>query len=82
MKNLGDYHDLYLETDVILLCDVFEEFRKLNLGNYKLDPCWYYTSPGLSWDALLKHSGVNLELLTDYDMMLMFEAGVRGVQVL
>ena len=52
-KNMGEYHDLYLKTDVILLADIFENFRDVCLKNYKLDPAWYYTSPGLSWDALL-----------------------------
>ena len=78
INNLGEYHDLYLKTDVLLLADVFEEFRNICLENYNLDPAWYYTSPGLSWDALLKHSKVNLELLTDPDMLLMFEKGIRG----
>ena len=78
IKNLGEYHDLYLKSDVLLLADVFEEFRRNSLENYSLDPAWYYTSPGLSWDALLKHSGVKLELLTDPDMLLLFEKGIRG----
>ena len=78
MKTFGDYHDLYLNTDVLLLSDVFNEFRKICLKNYELDPLWYYTAPGLSWDALLKHSDVRLELLSDYDMLLMFEQGTRG----
>ena len=78
IKNLGEYHDLYLKSDVRLLADVFEEFRNVCMENYSLDPAWYYTSPGLSWDALLKHSGVSLELLTDPDMLLMFEKGIRG----
>ena len=78
LKNLGEYHDLYLKTDVLLLADVFEEFRNICMENYSLDPAWYYTSPGLSWDALLKHSKVKLELLSDPDMLLMFEKGIRG----
>ena len=78
IKNLGEYHDLYLKSDVLLLADVFEEFRNICFENYSLDPAWYYTSPGLSWGALLKHSKVNLELLTDPDMLLMFEKGIRG----
>ena len=77
-KTLGDYHDLYLKTDANLLADVFEQFRKNCLKTYKLDPANYYTSPGLSWDALLKKTNVNLELLTDYDMHLMIERGLRG----
>ena len=78
IRNLGEYHDHYLKTDTLLLADVFEEFRNICMENYNLDPAWYYTSPGLSWDALLKHSKVNLELLTDPDMLLMFEKGIRG----
>ena len=78
IKNLGEYHDLYLKSDVLLLTDVFEEFRNICLENYSLDPAWYYTSPGLFWDALLKHSKVNLELLTDPDKLLLFEKGIRG----
>jgi hypothetical protein len=77
-KNLGDYHDLYVETDVALLADVFENFRTMCLEKYGLDPANYYTSPGLSWDALLKKTGVELELLTDYDMHLFVERGMRG----
>ena len=78
VKNLGEYHDLYLKSDVLLLTDVFEEFRNFCLENYSLDPAWYYTSPGLSWDALLKHSKIKLELLTDPDVLLLFEKGIRG----
>ena len=78
VKNLGEYQDLYLKSDVLLLADVFEEFRNVCMVNYSLDPAWYYTSPGLSWDALLKHSGVRLELLTDVDVLLLFEKGIRG----
>ena len=77
-KTLGDYHDLYLKTDVNLLADVFENFRNICLKQYKLDPANYYTSPGLSWDALLKMTHVELELLTDYNMYLMVEKGLRG----
>ena len=78
VKNLGEYHDLYLKSDVLLLADVFEEFRNVCLENYSLDPAWYYTSPGLSWDALLKYSKIKLELLTDPDVLLLFEKGIRG----
>ena len=78
IKDLGEYHDLYLKSDVLLLADVFEEFRNVCLENYSLDPAWYYTSPGLSWDALLKHSKIKLELLTDPDVLLLFEKGIRG----
>ena len=78
IADLGDYHDLYLKTDVMLLADVFEAFRKICFDNYQLDPAWYYTALGLSWDALLKHSQIELELLADPDNLLMFEKGIRG----
>ena len=78
MKTIREYHDLYLMSDVLLLADVFENFRDVCIENYGLDPAWYYTAPGLAWDAALKLTKVKLELLTDYDMLLMFEKGVRG----
>ena len=78
LKTMGDYHDLYLETDTILLADVFESFRKVCIDNYGLDPAHFYTAPGLAWKACLKKNGVNLELLKDPDMLLMFESGIRG----
>ena len=77
-KNLRDYHNLYLKSDVLLLADVFENFRKTCLYHYKLDPANYYTSPGLAWDACLKTTGQDLELPSDYDMLMMFECGIRG----
>ena len=77
-KSIRDYHDLYLKSDVLLLSDVFENFRKTCLKHYKLDPAHYYTSPGLAWDACLKETGQQLELLTDYDMLMMVERGIRG----
>ena len=77
-KTIGDYHDLYLKTDVLLLADVFQTFRKTCMGSYKLDPLHYYSVPGLSWDALLKYTGINLELLTDVDMHMFIEKGMRG----
>ena len=78
MKTMREYHDLYLKTDVLLLADVFENFRDVCLENYALDPAWYYTAPGLAWGAALKLTEVNLELLSDPDMLLMFEKGIRG----
>ena len=77
-NTLQDYHDLYLATDTVILADIFENFRETCLKHYGLDPAHYYTSPGLSWDALLKKTGVKLELLTDYDMHLFIEQGTRG----
>ena len=77
-KTIKDYHNLYLKSDVLLLADVFENFRKTCLHHYKLDPTHYYTSPGLAWDACLKTTGQYLELLSDYDMLMMFERGIRG----
>ena len=78
MKTFKDYHKLYNETDVLLLADVFENFRDLCLKIYRLDPVYYYTAPGLAWDACLKMTNINLELLSDPNMLLMFEKGIRG----
>ena len=77
-KNLGDYHDLYHKTDVTLLADVFKTLRRTCINTYKLDPLHYHTAPGLSWDALLKYTGIELELLTDYDHHSFIEKGIRG----
>ncbi|XP_073228494.1 uncharacterized protein [Porites lutea] len=77
-ETIRDYHNLYLKSDVLLLADVFENFRKTCLHHYNLDPAHYYTSPGLAWDACLKETGQELELLYDYDMLMMFEQGIRG----
>ncbi|XP_050437828.1 uncharacterized protein LOC126844028 isoform X2 [Adelges cooleyi] len=77
-KTLGDYSLWYNELDVHILCDVFESFRELCITTYSLDPCFYYTLPGYSFDVCLKHTKVELELLSDYDMLLMFENGIRG----
>ena len=68
LKNMGQYHDLYLASDILLLADVFENFRKTCLEYYKLDPCHYFTSPGLSWDAMLKMTEIKLELMVDIDV--------------
>ena len=76
-KNIGDYYDLYCRTDVLLLADVFENFRKKCSLHYKLDPAHYFISPGMSWDALLKKTGVDIELLTDYDQYIFIERGIR-----
>ena len=78
IRTLGDYHDLYLVSDVLLLTDVFENFRKTCMQYYKLDPCHYFTSPGLNWDAMLKMTNIKLELMTDIDMFQFIEKGMRG----
>ena len=78
MNSMGDYHDLYLKTDVLLLADVFEKFIKTYLDYFGLDPCHYFSSPGLSSDAILKMTGIELELIRDIDMHLFIEKGMRG----
>jgi hypothetical protein len=78
MKTIRDYHDLYLKTDVLLLADAMENFRKVCRANYGLDPMWYYTAPGLAWDACLKLTEVELDLISDPDMYLLIERGIRG----
>ena len=75
MKTFKEYLELY---NVLLLADVFENFRDVCLKNYGLDPVYYFTAPGLAWDAMLKMTGINLELLSDVDMLLMIEKGIRG----
>ena len=78
LQTMGEYHNLYLKSDILLLADVFENFRKTCLQYYKLDPCHYFTSPGLSWDAMLKMTDIQLELMTDIDMFQFIEKGMRG----
>ena len=73
INNLGEYHDLYLRTDVILLANVFEAFRKVCLDNYGLDPAHFYMVPGLVWKACLKKTKIRSEIPLDPDMLLMFE---------
>jgi hypothetical protein len=77
-KNLGDYHDVYLTIDVLLLADVFENFREKCMSAFGLDPCWMYSLPGFTILAALKSTKVEIELLTDYDMVLFFERSIRG----
>ena len=78
IKTMGEYHDLYFKSDVLLLADVFENFRKTCLRYCKLDLCHYFTSPDLSWDAMLKMTNIKLELMTDVDMFQFIEKGMRG----
>ena len=78
LQSMGEYHDLYLKSDILLLADVFENFRKTCIQYYKLDPCHYFTSPGLSWDAMLKMTDIKLELMVDIDMFQFIEKGMRG----
>ena len=78
IKNMGEYHDLYLLTDTILLANVFESFGNVCMENYCLDPGHFYTAPGLAWKACLKKTEIVLELPQDMDMLLMFEPGIRG----
>ena len=77
LKNLGEYHDLYVRSDTLLLADVFENIRNTCLNNYELDPAHFVSLPGLAWQACLKKTNVELELITDYDMLLMIEDGIR-----
>ena len=77
-KTFKDYHNLYLKTDVLILADAFEQFRNFFLKHHNIDPCYCFSAPGLTWQCGLKYTGVKLELLTDSDMLLMFEKGIRG----
>ena len=78
INTMGDYHDLYLKTDVLLSADVFEKFISTCLGHYGLDPCNYFSSPGLSWVSMLKMTGIKLDLVSDIDMHLFIEKVMRG----
>ena len=75
---MGEYHDLYVQSDTALLADVFESFRDKCLEIYELDPAYFVSAPGLAWQACLEKTQVKLELLADNDMLLMFEEGIRG----
>jgi len=74
---LGEYSDFYLKIDVLLLCDVFENFRDVCMKAYSIDPAFYYTAPGMSFDCMLKKTDIKLDLLTDYEMVLMIEKGIK-----
>ena len=77
ISNIKEYHNLYVQSDTTQLADIFEQFRTLCLLEYKLDPAYYCTTPGLAFDACLKYTNEKLELLTDKDAHLMFEKGIR-----
>ena len=77
LKSLGEYHDLYVQSDTLLLADVFEKFRDKCIEMYELDPAHYLPAPGLAWQACLKKEKVELELLTNINMLLMVEKGIR-----
>ena len=77
-KNLSDYHELYLQSDTLLLADVFENLRNKCIEIYELDPAHFLSAPVLAWQACLKNTEIELELLTDIDMLLMAEKGIRG----
>ena len=78
LSSMGEYHNLYLKSDILLLADVFENFRKMCQQYYELDPAHYFTTPGLSWDAMLKTTETELELMSDVDMFQFIEKGMRG----
>ena len=78
LENLGDYRDLYVKSDTLLLADVFENFRDMWIKEYELDPAHFVSLPGFAWQACLKKTNVELELLTDYNMLQMVEEGIRG----
>ena len=77
IKNFGEYHDLYVQSDTLLLADVFENLRKVCMKICELDPAYFLSAPGLAWNACLKKTEVKLELLTDNDKLLMSEEGIR-----
>ena len=77
-KTLGDYHDLYVQSDTLLLADIFENFRSMSLKIYELDPAHVLSLSGLAWLNCLKKGEVRLDLLTDIDMLSMVEKGIRG----
>ena len=78
IKNLGEYHDFFVQCETLLLADVFENFRDNCIEIYELDPADFLSAPGLAWQAYLKKTKVELELLTNFDMLLMIEKGIRG----
>ena len=81
-KNLGDYHDLHVQSDTILFSDVFENFRNMCIKVYELDSAHFLSAPGLAWEGCLKKTEVKLELLTDVDILLMVEKGIKRRNVM
>ena len=78
IKNLGEYHDLYVQSDTLLLADVFESFRNLCIKTYRLDPAYFLSFPGLAWQACLKRTRVKFEPISDIDILLMIEERIKG----
>ncbi|KAL4083440.1 hypothetical protein QTP88_028756 [Uroleucon formosanum] len=78
IQNMREFTSLYNKIDVLLSTDIIENFRDISLKNYKLDPMWYYTTPGFAWDCMLRMTNIKLDLLTDIDQILIFESGIRG----
>ena len=75
---MGQHHDIYLKSDVLLLCDIFEKFINVCLKDYGLDPCHYFSSPGLPWDAMLKFTSIRLEKVSNIDVHLFLEKGMKS----
>ena len=78
LKNLGEYHDLFVQGDTLTLADVFENFTNKSIELYELAPAHFLSGPGLAWQACLKKTGVKSELLTSNDTLMMVEKGIRG----
>ena len=78
LKNLSEYHDLYVQSDTLLLADVFENFRNKCIEIFEVDPAHVLSAPGLAWQTCLKKTEVKLELLTDNDMLMIIEKEIRG----
>jgi len=78
IRNLQEFNNLYNKVDILLIADIMENFRNIALKTYKLHPTYYFTTPVFAWDCMLKMTKQKLELLSDYDMVLMIEKGIRG----
>ena len=77
-KKPSEYHDLYVQSDTLLLADVFENFRNKCIEINELDSATFLSAPGLVWQVCLKKTGIKLKLLTDNDVLMMVEKGIRG----